>query len=390
MQRLLLPPKLFYFGWFMALGTFTPFVSLYYREVGLDLAQIGLLAALPGLLQMVAGPIWGIVADMLRIHRALLPLAVFGTLLPVWLLGTTSSFTFIIVLVATQALFTAPVTALADNATLTLLGERRERYGAQRLWGAVGWGTSTMIFGWLIDRFGLGITFPSYALVGALTGLVALLLPGSHLVQVNLRAAAGTLVRDSRWAIFLGCVFLIGCASSSVHGFLSLYLQDLGAGGEEIGIASVIASVAEVASMAFAPLALRRWSARPLIVTAGLLFTLRCMIYVVAPSSAWVLAAQLLHGPCFGLLWVAGVNETQRLAPVGLEATAQSLFGITFFGLASMLASVAGGWIYRDFGSGALFSTVSALSLIGALILLIDYRFGSVKSPPLAIAERQP
>ena len=39
----LLAPKLFYFYWFVALGVYSPFVVLYYRRVGLDEAQIGLL-----------------------------------------------------------------------------------------------------------------------------------------------------------------------------------------------------------------------------------------------------------------------------------------------------------------------------------------------------------
>src|SRR5262245_27799036 len=85
MRQHLIAPKLCYFGWFAALGMFMPYVGLYYRETGLDLARIGLLVALPGLLQIVATPLWGFVADALRINRPLLPLAVAGTLLPVLL-----------------------------------------------------------------------------------------------------------------------------------------------------------------------------------------------------------------------------------------------------------------------------------------------------------------
>ena len=42
--------------------------------------------ALPGLLQIVATPLWGLVADGLQIHRILLPLVVAGTLPPVLLI----------------------------------------------------------------------------------------------------------------------------------------------------------------------------------------------------------------------------------------------------------------------------------------------------------------
>ena len=344
--------------------------------------------ALPGLLQIIATPLWGLVADGLQIHRVLLPLTVAGTLLPVLLTGRTGSFELLLALVAILALFTAPVTPLADSATLALLGERRSCYGALRVWGAVGWGLSTLAAGMLIQRLGLAIVFPGYALIGALAVLVALFLPRASLPQVDLRSAALKMVRDVRWARFLRCIFLIGCCNAIINGFLSLYLQDLGAGGEQIGLAIAIASISELPVLVFAPLVLRRWGARPLLIGAGLLYALRAGIYVVAPSLGWALVAQVLHGPCFAALWTGGVDEAHRLAPKGMEVTAQSLFGTLFFGVATAIASVVAGWIYRDLGSGALFSIGSLVALLGALSMLAGHRRGDVAAEAI-VSETQ-
>src|SRR5205085_8856759 len=120
----LLAAKCFYFCWFAAIGAFLPFIGLYYRQTGLDLTQIGVLVALPGLLQLVSAPIWGLLADALRLRRALLPLAIFGTLLPVLLIGRGAGFGQLLVLVAVQSLLAAPVVPLADSATLALLGNK--------------------------------------------------------------------------------------------------------------------------------------------------------------------------------------------------------------------------------------------------------------------------
>jgi MFS transporter, PPP family, 3-phenylpropionic acid transporter len=370
MPKRLLPPALFYFCWFAAMGFYIPYIGLYYRSAGLDLAQIGLLVALPGLLQIIATPVWGLVADGLQIHRVLLPLAAAGTLVPVLLIGQTGSFELLLALVALLALFTAPVTPLADSATLALLGDQRSRYGALRVWGAVGWGLSTLVAGALVQRLGLAILFPSYGLIGALAVLMAWFLPRASLPRVDLRSAALTMARDIRWARFLACIFLIGCCNSVINGFLPLYLQDLGAGGEQIGLAFVIASISELPVLVLAPLVLRRWSARPLLIGAGLLYALRAGIYIAAPSLGWVLAAQLLHGPCYAALWAGGVDEAQRLAPTGMEVTAQSLFGTVFFGVATAIASAVAGWIYRDLGSSALFSIGGLVALLGALGML--------------------
>ena len=157
----LLAPKLFYLFWFGGNSALIPFIGLYYRDSGLDLAQIGLLAALTGVIQIVASPIWGIVADVLRLRRVLLPLMIAGTLLPVYLISRGAPFALMLVLVACQATFSAPVVALSDSATLALLGKERERYGAQRVWGAVGWGATSLLFGWLVQRYGLWVIFPA-------------------------------------------------------------------------------------------------------------------------------------------------------------------------------------------------------------------------------------
>jgi PPP family 3-phenylpropionic acid transporter len=384
MQRFLLAPKLFYFAWFAALGAFSPFVVLYYRDVGLDEAQIGQLSALSGLLTIAAAPLWGVLADALRLRRVLLPLAVLGTVLPVLLIGQTAAPLAITALVAALALFSSPVSALSDSATLALLGERSSRYGAQRVWGAVGWMLSTLVFGWLIGRSGLWLAFPAYAALGALAALAAWLLPSSDLPQVDLRPALAAIVRNRRWGFFLGSVLLIGFSNTATHAFLSLYLQDLGADDGQIGLAISVGSLSELPVMAFAPLVLRRWGARPLMVLAGALYAVRIVLLALAPTFGWALAAQLLHGPCFAALWTGGVEEARRLAPRGLEATAQSLFSTMFFGIATAIASTVGGLLYRDYGYTALFAFCAAAALLGTCGLLFGLRGQAALQPEIA------
>jgi MFS transporter, PPP family, 3-phenylpropionic acid transporter len=368
----LLAPKLFYFFWFVAIGTSMPFIVLYYRQVGLDPAQIGVLLALGGVMQVVAGPLWGILADALRLPR-LLPIVIVGTLIPMALIGQVSTFAPIFGLALLQSLFSVPVSPLADSATLAALGEHRERYGAQRVWGAVGWGLSTVVAGWLVQRLGLGLIFWAYPLMGGLAALAALAMPRAELPAAaqQVLGAARRLLRDARWMRFLVSVLLISCSSALVHGFLSLYLEDLGAGAEQIGLAYLVASISELPVMALSPYVLRRWGARPLLAAAGVAYAVRMAIFAAAPVPEWVLVAQLLHGLCFATLWTGGVVEAQRLAPPGLEATAQSLFGTAVFGVAVALANLIGGVVYRDFGFGALFAAAAILALLGAAGFLL-------------------
>lgn len=367
----LLAPKLFYFFWFVTLGVYSPYITLYYRSQALDLAQIGVLLALPGLAQLLAGPLWGLLADALGRHRTLLPLVILGAVVPATLLQAMPAYIGILVLAAISAVFMVPIAPLSDSATLALLGEQRERYGAQRMWGAIGWGTSTLISGIIVNRLGLSIIFLLFPIMGGLAILTAALLPRPELPRVDLREAASVLLRDIRWARFLGGALLIGCASTLMHGFLSIYLADLGAGNDQIGLAYTIASISEVPVMALAPLVLRRWGARSLLAVSGIAFAVRLIVYIVAPSPIWALAAQLLHGLCFGALWTAGVHEAQRLAPAGLAATGQSLFSAAVFGLAVLLANTIGGLIFQHWGVEVLFGSAALIASLGALSFVL-------------------
>jgi MFS transporter, PPP family, 3-phenylpropionic acid transporter len=363
----LLTPKLLYFTWYLTLGSFAPFVTIYYRERGLDLSQIGLLLALSGMSQIVAGPLWGLLADTLRLHRILLPLAILGTVVSGAFLGTTNDFVLILALAACSSVFSVPVGPLSDSATLQLLGERRDLYGAQRMWGAVGWGVSTVLAGLIIERLGLPVIFYIYPLLGLVAILVALRLPQATYVPTDVRAAARAALRDPRWIRLLVCTVLIGCAGAQMHGFLSIYMTELGAGKDQIGLAYTIASVSELPVMMIAVVVLRRWGARPLFVCAGVAYALRLSIYAIFPDPTVALLAQLLHGLCFATVWVAGVHEAQRLAPPGLDATAQSLFNTSIFGVAVILANSIGGVVYQSFGYPVLFGVAALLALAGGL-----------------------
>lgn len=39
------------------------------------------------------------------------------------------------------------------NGVLYFIGDKLEDYGKQKCWGSIGWGTFSILIGWLVDRF---------------------------------------------------------------------------------------------------------------------------------------------------------------------------------------------------------------------------------------------
>ena len=62
-------PKAAYFFYYAATASLLPFIALYYAQVGLSAAQIGLLSGILPLVTLVSAPLWGALADAFRRPR---------------------------------------------------------------------------------------------------------------------------------------------------------------------------------------------------------------------------------------------------------------------------------------------------------------------------------
>ncbi len=365
-------PKTFYFFYYAAMASLFPFLALHYEQIGLDKQQIGLLASLPPILVLLGGSLWGAMADATRRHKLAMASAIAGAILFSQILATTVHFLWLIPVVLAFAFFQSPIVPLADNSVMEILGERRERYGKVRLWGAVGWGASAPLIGQLVERFDLIWSFHGYSLLMLGCLLITLRLPVAHAsIGSPFRSGLKTLLADRRWLLFLFLVFAGGVGMSFAHHFLFLFMDSLGASRSLMGWSLTVATGSEMIVFFFTDRWLRRWGVRPLLIVAMLSSVLRLLAYSFADAPWQILVIQLLHGPSFALMWTAGVSYVSRLAPQGLGATAQGLFAGVNFGLAGAVGALIGGSLYQHIGPLAMYRWAGIGVLTGLLIFIL-------------------
>ncbi len=367
--------SVFYLMYFAAAGALVPYLNLFFQKVGIDKPHIGVLAALSTLTSLVAGPLWSALADALRLHKWILPLAMLGTLLPVGLFTQAYSFTTLVPLVLFYAICLAPIIPLADNAVLEMLGPDRHQYGGLRLWGAVGFGLSAWAVGELADRWDMLPAFITFIVMMALCALVATRLPAPHLTaQTTGWAGLRQLLTDLRWAGFLGALLLVGIGSSMFMNFLPIYFNSLGAGTGLIGIATMVATISELPVFFLAPLMLQRFGARGLLIISFGTYAIRTFTYSLIHDPNLLTGFQLLHGLTFSALWAGSVAYANQIAPPGWGTTAQSVFGSVYFGLAGATGALLGGVLYENFGPETMFRVSSLAALSGlALFVLTEF-----------------
>ncbi len=364
-----------YFTYYAALAALLPYLALYYQSAGLTGPQIGLLSGLMPLLGLIGAPLWAEFADATGRYRLVLATSLGATIVFVLGLSLAASFVPMAVLVVLFALAIAPVMPLVDHSVVEALGERAHEYGRQRIWGAYGWGITAPIVGWTTDRLGLGWIFPIYAVVMIAALVVTLRLPVPTAVAGH-RFGAGlaSMLRDTRWFGFLGTVFVSGICSSLVLTFLPLYWRALGGDLTLIGLGVTTAAISELPVLAFGGALLLRIGARRILIAASLAWAVRLALYPLIAEPLWIAPVQLLHGPTFAAVWIAGVAYANHLAPRGAGGAAQGLFTGVSIGLGGFAGAILGGIAFEALGAQGMFGAGAALALAAAALMALSTR----------------
>ena len=359
----------FYFAFFSASGSFGPFINAYYQQSGITLQQVGLLASLPMLIMLFANPLWALMADAFRLHGYLLPMSMLLTVPAAWLLTHVDGFWALAGIIMMYAFCLAPIVSLGDYTIMEELGEARYQYGRLRVWGAVGYGLAAWYGGYLMEYVGIQRSVLIFMTMMILGAFIATRLPRPRMLVtnpfwINLRI----LTTDRRWYSFLGSVFLAGIGFSVINNYLILHMRTLGAGEGLFGLSIAVAALSELPIFFFSNLILHRWSPRGLIGIAFGALVVRLLLISVMHDPWIAVAIQLLHGLSFSAIWTAGVSYVSEIAPPGLGASAQSLFGATLFSLSGILGAYGGGLIYQQWGAAILFQAAAVFVVCGGLV----------------------
>lgn len=369
----LLHARLIYLCYFLAIGSLLPFLNLYYQRIGLTGVQIGFLSAIPPLVLPIVATLWSMMADAFRLHRQLLSLTILGSIGPVILLSTTPVYSWLALLTLVYALFNGPMLALVDSSALEVAEAKRRSYGELRAWGTLGWILSTVVVGRVLEAYGLKWQFLFYGGFMLLTFVASLAQPQRrYRLQGALQVGLRRLLGSRAFLTFLLTASLLSVTTSAVSNFLGLYIIQLGGRAGEVGMAWAIGATVELPVVFFGRHLLDRFGRRGVLILALSAFALRWFLMSLATTPGMILTIQLMHGVSLGAYLVAGVPYVGELAPEGLGTTALGVFNGTTFGIAWLLGSVWGGYLYDAVGMQIAFRLHGILVLLALALFLLS------------------
>jgi len=363
-------PFSFYFLYFAAFSSLLPYIVLFYQALNFTGPQIGLLAGVPALITLVFAPLLSGIADSTHRHRAIMGMGVAVPVIVTAIMPSMANFVIVFALIILFNVFIAPVAPLADSATMGMLGEERAMYGRIRMGGTIGWGIFALIAGKVFDAFGVRTLFYMFA------GIMLINLFVSRKFSFNKSEAHSAdnggirvLLASRRWIFFLLVTLLGGVAATTVAAFLSPYMQELGASGNQIGIAITIATFTELPVFYIGDRLVKRFGSYRLLMISLVLVGLRSLFYAAVHTIPMVYVAQVFSGAMFPAMWVAGVAYADEHSPAGLKSTGQGLFGAMTFGFGSAVGGFIGGLLLASVGGRQMFFVFGVIILVGLALI---------------------
>ncbi|KAJ8965602.1 hypothetical protein NQ317_004361 [Molorchus minor] len=261
---------------------------------------------------------------------------------------------------------------------------RVTRYGYQRLFGALGWGTISALAGVMIDLFSSGRSQKNYvsAFYMAAAFLVLDFVVSSRLeykqqkLSSNILRDVGKLLVDIRIIVYLVWCICVGMCTGLIWQFLFWLIEDLAKaqGCETVSLVKTLQGLVMAIQCLGGELPfffLSGWILKKIghVYTMSLVLLvlgLRLSLYSILTNPWWILPIEFSNGLTFGLFFACMASYASIVAPPGTEATMQGLVGAVFEGVGVSLGSFLAGLSYNLYG-GTTFLYFGIGSLIACV-----------------------
>ncbi|MFN0137967.1 MAG: MFS transporter [Phycisphaerae bacterium] len=367
-------------------------LPLHLQDLGFNAHQIGHIFGTLALSPLIAPWIAGQLADRVFSPQAIIIFCNIVNVAVLWTASYQTTFWPILFLCLASSMLWIPTFALTTHIALRHLHRTPEKFGSIRLFGTLGWVTTTLLMGlwlskptWLpgAQDAVLADGFRISAIWSVLATIVCLMTPRtppSLTVGAPRFAAASaiTVVRDPQVFAVLLVGFLLAITNPFVHPVGAIFMRDLGLPNELIPPISSTGQMVEVIAFALTAVLLRRIGFKALFTIGIAFYIVRLVIWSIGEPLSLVILSVGLHGFCYA--WVVGLTQMilDQRCPPDAKATAQSLYLVLTVGIPSWPANQLAAWLSEQFrvllpsgASGVDYRTLFIVPMVICVVCLI-------------------
>ena len=360
----------FYFLFFVTVGIYLPFWSLYLKSINFSAEQIGIISAIVVGTKIFSSYLWGWIVDHTAQRMRVIQIASLFTALSFIAVLFIKDFWALAFIIFLFAIFWSASLPQVEAATLSSLGESSHAYTIIRLWGSVGF---------IAIVWGLGIVFESisisYVPLILLISLVLVWLLTLSIPEIPAEHHDDShgslkiiLSKPKVIALLLAC-FLMLVSHGPYYTFYSIYLEDYGYSRSFIGQMWALGVIAEVVLFLFMHRLIVVFGLRKLLLLSLLSATIRWLLIAYFVDHLVLLGiAQLLHAATFGICHAVAIQYVHKYFRGKLQGRGQALYSSTSFGAGFAIGSLLTGYGWESLGATTCF-TIASVSAFLALII---------------------
>ena len=367
-------------SFWVACGSCAPFISAYYKRIGLSFTQIGVLLAIGPIFAIFIQPLWAMLSDRTGKRKLLLILLALCTAGAYLLYYLGASFAVCLLAVLVVSLFSLALLPLCD----ALVIDRANAYGFPfariRIGGTLGYAAMVFGAGMFLEKFD-GAQFAVAAVAYLLFASAVMLLPqgGAREEAAPARREAAPArkkavparesIFDTSEILFVLALALIESLGLGFSGsFMGSYAVELGFGSSLIGVLSCISALSEVPILLFAGKLVDRFGEIPLLIFSGVMMSLRLFLTGMGLVPAMI-SAQLLQSVTYMTTYICCTQYISKHVRAGKMSQGQSALAIVQSGLAAVASNLFGGMLVDAVGTRQAFFAVAAGVLVVALLV---------------------
>lgn len=370
----LLPLKTLLFSFHAANTIILSFLPLYLQFKGLNGTEIGWVLATGPLISIFSQPFWGYMSDKYKTVQRMLFICVIGLLLTSVIFFQMNGLIALLIVATLFYFFSYPISSFGDSLAQRRADELEVSFGTIRTWGSIGFATSALLIGELLNRIGIQYMMWPFLFFALLTLIVVIRLEDVTVDSEPIQLHDVTqLLKNKSFMFFLLIMMLITIGHRANDSFIGLYIHQLGGSEGLVGLAWFIGVASEALVFAFSALWFRKYHPLIFVIIGSILYSIRWFLFALVDTPMLIISLQFLHGLTFGVFYTASMSYITRLIPNILQSTGHLIFYAAFFGVSGVIGSLIGGRWMELFGGSYLYTVLGILAMIGATFLILYY-----------------
>ncbi|WP_438447862.1 MFS transporter [Gorillibacterium sp. sgz5001074] len=360
--------KTFSFSYFMTMALVISFFPLYFDSLGYSKLQIGSLYSIGPAMGIVSNLVWGLLSDRFQTLKKTILAVLAGQLIMVLLLFRTDVYSILFIIMTGFYFFQTPLNGLNDSQILLHVKSTGKSYAGFRIFGSMGFAFAAVLCGFVLTSMGVSVI--AYLTIGSvsLSLLLALFLKDNRAGMKRMElSGVWKVVFSKRFLLFLVLILVMSIAHRSNDGFLALYMKDLGADKDLVGLAWMASAVSEIPVLFYLSKHGHKYKELPLLAVACAVYAIRFFLMSLAQGPGWIIAIQAMHSLSFGIFLVTALRYIQQIVPDEYRATGQAVYNIAWSGAAGLISGFAGGHIYDLWGGVILYRFAAATAVLAGI-----------------------